>query len=511
MNMPKLLNFTSMVALAGMFFLACALTPLNAADSSNTVYVPLNRSTLVTLSSPASEVLIANPEIADVHVHNNTNLTIIAKRFGNTNLRIMNKDGSVQRDMDIAVGFDLPAIRKALKNFLPDEKISVELVNNSVSLTGQVTSASVVDKAIKIAREFVYGNSAKPAAASAAPAAPSAEGGAATTAGSNPPDILNFMQVSSSQQVMLRVRVGEIQRTALKELGLDLNAVSSTTANSISFGTGGGLASLLPAGADDVTVNAGQFLLPGGQNPTNTRGILSGVFRPGGSGDTYSALLRALEQDGLFKVLAEPNLVAISGEQAEFLSGGEIPIPIVQNSNGNSSNISVEYKPFGVAVKFSPLVLSENRIRMTVQPEVSEISSVNSITISGFKVPSIETRRAKTTIELSPGESFMIAGLINDQTRATIDQLPGAKELPVLGALFRSTQFQRNETELVIAVTPYIVDPVKHSDVKLPSDDFRPASQMEMFFYGALGTLTGKPQNTTINQSLEGPTGFMVD
>jgi pilus assembly protein CpaC len=146
-----------------------------------------------------------------------------------------------------------------------------------------------------------------------------------------------------------------------------------------------------------------------------------------------------------------------------------------------------------------------------VQPEVSEVSNANAVTISGFTIPSIETRRAKTTVELAPGESFMIAGLINDQTRASIDQLPGAKELPVLGALFRSTEFQRNETELVIAVTPYIVDPVKGTDVKMPTDDFRPASQMEMFFFGALGTLSGKEQGLTQTPGLEGPTGFMVD
>ncbi|MBY0407690.1 MAG: hypothetical protein K2Q01_08350, partial [Rickettsiales bacterium] len=304
----------------------------------------------------------------------------------------------------------------------------------------------------------------------------------------------------------------EIRRSALKNLGIDLNLLQTGEgSNLISLGTGGGIASLVAPG-NATAITPGVFLLPGGQVPVNTRGVLGGRYQPGGAGgNTYSGLLKALEQDGLFKVLAEPNLVAISGEEAEFLSGGEIPIPVVQANGGAGSNISVEYKPFGVAVKFTPNVLNPNRIRMQVQPEVSDISTANGITVSGFQVPGIETRRAKTTVELAPGESFMIAGLLSDSTRASIQQLPGAKELPILGALFRSTEFQRNETELVIAVTPYIVDPLTSSDVKMPSDDFRPASQMEMFFYGALGSLSNVNENPAQPPSLEGPTGFMVD
>ena len=221
--------------------------------------------------------------------------------------------------------------------------------------------------------------------------------------------------------------------------------------------------------------------------------------------------MQALEQDGLFKLLAEPNLVAISGEQAEFLAGGEIPIPVPQGGGGNGTTITIQYKPYGVAVRFKPSVLTQNLIHMEVQPEVSELDPANAIVVDTFHIPALTTRRAKTTVELAPGEGFMIAGLLKDKTSATIDQLPGAMDLPILGALFRSTQFQRNETELVIAVTPYIVDPLKNSEVKMPTDEFRPASQMEMFFYGALGSLAGKSPTKPQNQSLEGPTGFMVD
>ncbi|MBV8938730.1 MAG: type II and III secretion system protein family protein, partial [Alphaproteobacteria bacterium] len=258
----------------------------------------------------------------------------------------------------------------------------------------------------------------------------------------------------------------------------------------------------------------GHLLFPSDSNgvPMNTQGIFGGVWRPNGPGGfTLGGALQALERDGLFKLLAEPNLVAISGEQAEFLAGGEIPIPVPQTTGVGASNITIEYKPYGVAVRFKPFVLTENRIRMDVQPEVSELDPANALQVSGFSVPALTTRRAKTTVELAPGESFMIAGLLKDQSQSTIDQLPGVKELPILGALFRSTNFQRNETELVIAVTPYLADPVKSNDIKLPTDNFMPASQMEMIFYGALGSLTGDAARISQTPSVEGPIGFMVD
>ncbi len=480
--------------LSGVAIVALLAAPAYAESKSDakSMVIPVNRSTLVTLSSPMSEIMVGNPDIADVHAHNSTSLSVVAKKIGRTTVRVLDKQGKVMREFDVTSGHDLPAIRRALKNFLPDETIGVEMINTSVALTGQISNASVADTAVKIVRDFVHADG-KPA--------PSADG--------TDPEILNLMKVISGQQVMLRVRVGEINREALKTLGVDLNYVSRASGTGlVAMGTGGGIASLVAGG---TAVDPGVFLLPGGQTPTNTRGVFAGRWQPDGpNGNTVSGMIKALERDGLFKLLAEPNLVAISGEGAEFLAGGEIPIPVVQNG-ASANSVSIEYKPFGVAVKFTPFVLSENRIRMSVQPEVSEIATENAVVISGFTIPSISTRRAKTTVELAPGESFMIAGLIKDQMRATIDQLPGVKELPVLGALFRSTEFKRNETELVIAVTPYIVDPLKGTDVKLPTDNFRTASQMEMFFYGALGSLSGNAQTISQSPGLEGPIGFMVD
>jgi pilus assembly protein CpaC len=500
---PTGFSLSRKVRMPMMAALACSVFSMPAWGEN--VTVPVHRSSLITLENPMSEVMVADPQIADVHAHNAKHLTVVGKHVGRTTIRIFNKEGKVVRELDVHVGHDLPSIRMALKRFLPDENVGVEMLGHSIVLTGNISSASAADKALKIAGDFIDGAAPAQNTEDAAPAT----GDAAPAAGGTP-KIVNMMQVTSGQQVMLRVRVGEINRTALKTLGFDMNYIANMSGNSlVSMGTGSGIAGLVSGAGGDLL--PGSFLLPGGQTPTNTRGVITGLWQPNGTmGNSVAGLIKALEQDGLFKVLAEPNLVAVSGEEAEFLAGGEIPIPVVQGS-GINNNVTIQYKPFGVAVKFTPFVLSENRVRMSVQPEVSEVSTDNAVQVSGFSIPSINTRRARTTVELAPGESFMIAGLMKDQSQATIEQLPGVKELPILGALFRSTEFQRNESELVIAVTPYIVDPLKSSDVKLPTDDFRPASQIEAFFFGALGSLSGRAGEISKQPGLEGPIGFMVD
>lgn len=484
------------MALIGCAAALAVVLPLPVAAEE--IEVQASRSTLIKSPHPMGEVIVADPTIADVHAHGSSYLSVLGKRPGTTTVRIFDKDRKLLQTYDVHVGYDLVAIRQALKNFLPDELIGVEMVNTNIALTGQVSNATAADRAVRIVSEFVQGkagsNSGKTAGG----------GAAAENLG-----ILNLLQVTSGQQVMLRVRVGEIQREALKELGVDLSAFNIAGSGSLIFGTGAGLPGFFPPldGSDNRV--PGSFIISDPLTDANgSRGILLGQYTR--NNRSVGGMLRALEHDGLFKLLAEPNLVAISGEEAEFLAGGEIPIPVPQGGSG-STTISIEYKPFGVAVRFRPFVLNENRIRMEVQPEVSELDSANGVTISGFTVPALSTRRAKTTVELAPGESFMIAGLIKDQVRSSIEQLPGVKELPVLGALFRSTNFQRNESELVIAVTPYIVDPMKSSDVRLPTDNFAPASQMEMLFYGTLGALSGGTLQLSQTPSAEGPIGFMVE
>ena len=454
------------------------------------ITVPVNRAELLTTAKDMSEVMIANPDIADIHVHGANKLSIIGKQIGRTSLKIFDKDGNLLRDADVFVSYDLPAIRKALSEFLPGDPVGVKLVNTNLALVGEVRDASAIEKAMQIVNEFVKDQS---------------QGAATPGAVSNPlpdPKIINLLQVTSGQQVMLRVRVGEIQRTAVKNLGATLTGGKSGGR----FGVQGG-ANALNWG-DTTNGGTGAFV-PGSvvHKADETFGFLTGSLTTGSV--SLSASLDALETQGLFKVLAEPNLVALSGEQAEFLAGGEFPVPTTSGT-GASAAQGVQYKKYGVSVQFMPFVISENRIRLAVSPEVSELSTP-AAPINGVSLPTLNTRRAKTTVELAPGESFMIAGLIRDQLNTAVTQLPGISEIPIFSALLRSTSYQRNETELVIAVTPYLVDPLKTSDVRLPTDGFKTASTMEQFFYGALSAISESSVRTAETPQLEGPIGFIVD
>lgn len=465
------------------------LAPSAMAGSAAVFYVPLNRSELVTTSTDMSEVIVTDPEVADVFVHGKRKVSVIGKQIGQTTLRVFDAEHKLIRSMDVNVTYDLPAVRRALREFLPKEHIGVSMVNTRMALTGSVSSAEAATTAMEIAVEYVRGKLApEDALKRKIYGSKDAEAGEASP-------VLNLMKISAGQQVMLRIRIGEIQRSSLKNLGVNVTGFNGgDTGFMIGTGTGqfGDISGETPA------FGSGQFA---GNSSTNSFGSIGANGKIGGT--SLAMMIDALEQDGLLKVLAEPNLVSLSGEEAQFLAGGEFPIPVPQQLG----TTTIEYKPFGVALKFTPYVLSENRLRIQVQPEVSEISNENTVrTSDGFTAPSIITRRASTTVELAPGESFMIAGLIRDGMSSTIRELPGVGEIPVLSALFRSTQFQRNETELVIAVTPYIVDPVRDGDIKMPTDDFRPASFTESIFFGALGS-----SNAVRNPSLEGPSGFMTD
>lgn len=452
---------------------------------AHAMVIPVGRSVLVNVDSDMGEVIVADPNIADVYVHGKNKISIIGKDLGRTTVRAFDENSDLVKEIDVTVGYDLPAIRKALKEFLPYENIGVEMVNTNIALTGDVSSSSAIDKALKIVDEFV---------------APSTGKNGQEKAVDYRPKILNLMQVSTGQQVMLRVRVGEIQRTAVKNLGLNLQAIKDVGDTAFQIGTGSGVLGIPDPETGIQQFTFGQFNLSG----KDVRGTFGGTYRGNSTG--VSTMLDALERNGLFKLLAEPNLVSLSGEQSQFLAGGEIPIPV---ANG-LDNISIEYKPFGVSVKFTPYVLSENRIRVSVEPEVSELGD-STIKVEGFDIPSLTTRRAQTVVELAPGESFMIAGLISDKMSSTIEQVPGVSEIPIFSALFRSSAYQREETELVLAVTPYMVDPLAAGDVKLPTDNFRPASVMESFFYGALGSMSGDASKIGQTPQVEGPIGFMVD
>lgn len=463
------------------------LAPLEAlaarSKATGAFYVPINRSELITTKTDMAEVVITDPDVANVLVHGKRKVSVIGLAVGQTTLRIFDANRKLIRSTNVYVTYDLPAVRRALKQFLPNENVGVSMVNTRIALTGDVSSAAAAASAMEIAEEFLTGKRTQPEAPRTL----------SDNSASSP--VLNMMKISAGQQVMLRIRIGEAQRSAIKNLGISLQAFGSSSLP-ISIGTGMGQA-FAASSSSTPAFTYGSYNL---SNSNSSYGFISGKT-PGSTG--ISGQLEALERNGMVKILAEPNLTALSGEEAQFLAGGEFPIPVPQDGG----TVTIEYKPFGVALKFTPYVLSPNRIRIQVNPEVSEVSTQNSLTTSGgYTAPSIITRRASTTVELAPGESFMIAGLMRDDVSTSIDQLPGAGDIPVLGALFRSTAFKRNESELVIAVTPYLVDPVKASDIKLPTDDYRPASFMDSIFFGALGA-----SHNEKDPSAEGPVGFMTD
>lgn len=499
MRKTTLLYFLSSLVIVGCLSFAgaaYAAGKVKKHSESGSIFVPASRSELVVVQHDIAEIVVADPEIADVHVIGSKRVVLIGKKIGLTNAKLFDKNNAIIRQFDIVVGYDLPAIRRALHFFLPHERIAVNLVNANIALTGDVSDASIAEKALRIVNQFVSQNNSGggvPAGGSSGGA-----GGGQIYNNGDAPSVLNLLKVTSGQQVMLRVRVGEIQRDALKNLGVSLSSLSN----------GGRIAA---ATQNKLTVFDNGSSSPGVGglvHNSNDAGFLLGTLTSGGF--ALSAAFEALETDGLLKVLAEPDLVAMSGEKADFLAGGQFPILVPQTgSSGGVAVNTVQFQPYGVSVQFIPTVLSENRVRIAVQPEVSEIDQ-SSLAITNV-APALITRRAKTTVELAPGESFMIAGLMSDTLNSNINQIPGASSIPVLGALLRSTAYQRRETELVIAVTPYIVDPVKSSDVRFPTDDFRPASVMEQFFYGSLGAMSGNEYRQAQMPSLEGPIGFITD
>ena len=450
------------------------------------VFVPMSRAELIVLPTDMSEILIADPSIADVHVVGSKRIAFIGKAIGRTNAKIFDKNNNIIRQFDVVVGYDLPSIRKALHNFLPNERIAVELVNNNIALTGTISDAATADKAVKIVSQFVTtgGGGATGGGAAAA-------GGAAGNS-----SIVNFMKIKSGQQVLLRVRVGEIRRSAAKNLGASI--ATNGLGNGTILGATNNKQTIFDVGSTTPGIN-------GFVHSTTDSGFIVGTL----THDKFnlSLELEALETEGVYKLLAEPDLVAISGEKAEFLAGGQFPVATAQASGAGTINTTT-FQNYGISVQFLPLVLSDNRIRISVDPEVSEIDKSFETATNG--TPGLTTRHAKTTVELAPGESFMIAGLTNDNVNSGISQIPGASSIPILGSLLRQTTYSRDENELIIVVTPYIVDPLKSSDVKLPSDDFRPPSLMEQFFYGELSSMSGSDYRIS-KTPLEGPLGFITD
>jgi pilus assembly protein CpaC len=418
--------------------------------------VPVNKSQVLRSDRPYSKALIGNPEIADVLPLTNQSLYVLGKKTGTTSLTLYDRSNSLIAVIDVVVGPDVIGLRRQLSDSMHGSELSARMSNDSVILQGLVSSAADADRAVQIAETYAPGK------------------------------VVNLLSIGSSQQVMLEVRFAEVKRSALKQIGLSW-FVKSDEGNF--GGVIGGDSSQIPGGDDDGD-NLPGALVRG--SILGSFGIISRTFRA--FGENFNVTLDALERKGAIPTLAEPTLIALSGETASFLAGGEFPVPVVQNATGNTAAITVEWKPFGVSLAFTPTVLGDGVINMVVQPEVSSIDPTNTIVINNQRIPGLQTRRAKTVVEMRDGESFALAGLIRKDFQDTIRQVPLLGSIPIIGTLFRSTGFQNDETELVIIVTPRLVAPVRAGALKAPTDRVRPPNEADLFLNGR--TDTGVPPSS---------------
>lgn len=402
-------------------------------NASSSIDLSVGRGRLVSLPSPMSDLFVADDKVADVQVRSSRQLYIFGKAPGETSIYATDASGRVVYSTVARVGNNIETIDQMLSLAMPEAKIAANTMNGFVLLTGTVQSPDDAAEAERLVQAFVGDNT----------------------------KVLSRLRTATPLQVNLQVRIAEVNRSLLKEISGNLltsdrdgplgngflgSVFRGRTPGSITYGNDG-----------STTYN---FTAPSGTNSIGAAGHLFGL-------DVMGSLDLG-ERSGMVVTLAQPNLTAISGETADFLAGGEYPVPIP----GNFAGTSIEYRKYGVSLAYTPTVLSNGRISLRVRPEVSELTTDGAIQIDGFQVPALTVRRAETTVELGSGESFMIAGLMNNRSVGAIDKLPGAGDIPILGTLFKSDSFRRGETELVIVVTPYLVKPVSADKIKLPTDAF---------------------------------------
>ncbi len=420
-------------------------------DQGRFVRIGLNKSVVIHLPADAKEVIVGNPDIVDAVVRSRNTAYLFAKTTGQTNIFFFDAAGQQILALDLEVAMDTTAVRKLINRALPGNQITVDTVNSKIILGGIAHNSLEAKTAVDLAGQF------------------QGEGGT----------VVNTMTVAGEDQVMLKVKVVEIQRDVLKQFGVDLSALLD--AGKFAFGL------------SNINPFANSLISP--------TGGYKGVFQSGGT--QVQALVRAMEGDGLIRTLAEPNLTAMSGQQAKFHAGGEFPYELCKRETGGLT-CTVSFKEYGVQLEFTPTVLSEDRINLKIKTDVSELASVSS---SG--IPSINRRASETVLELPSGGSMMIAGLIRESTRQNINGTPGLKKLPILGTLFRSRDFVSNETELVVMVTPVLVRPTTQAKLTSPDKGFNPPTDRQGIFFGRLNKVYGSgdtPQGT-----YNGNVGFIVE
>lgn len=455
-----------------------------------TLQLPKGKSAVVELPTDAQDVLVSDPKVADVVLSTRRRIYVLGLASGQTDAAFVDASGRQILRLNIRVDQDVSALGDTLNRLLPGSTIRAEPVNDSIVLSGEVANLATADKAVRIASSFV----------------------------SKPEQVVNMLSIAESEQVMLKVKVIEVNRSVIKQLGFNLSEVMGQLGKpQYLFGTTAtwGINGSLLGGATggykfDSTYKPTPQSTAAGVDTSST--VANGHI--GSSGvNSAQALVNAFERVGLVKTLAEQTLTSVSGEPAKFLAGGEFPVPVAVDNTGR---ISAEFKPYGVGLGFTPVVMSSGRISIKMSTEVSELTSNGAFTLAGngttLSLPGLNVRRAENVTELNSGGALMIAGLLQSQTKQTLDSLPGLMQVPVVGALFRSRDFLNNETELAIIVEAYLVKPVRPDQLQTPADGLQVASDLDTNLLGRLNSGFGKtPPKAPGVKTYQGPYGYVVD
>ncbi len=459
MYTSRLLGFIA-TALLLLALSAAAWRPASGAEVLRTagepIVIEVNEGHLVRIDAPATAVFVANPEIADVAVKSPRLIYVFGKKAGETTLYAVDEQEQILLNALVRITHNLSGLQQALGDLLPQAEVEAQSMDGGLVLSGAVATAVEAEDARRLATRFV------------------GEGG----------EVISRLSVTAANQVNLRVRIAEVSRDVVRQLGIDWSIAGDP--GGINFGL---ITRSFPVFAAEFGIDQSTDLLS---------------LSASALGIDFDSFINALETENLITVLAEPNLTALSGETASFLAGGEFPIPVRQEQS-----TTIEFKKFGVSLSFTPTVLSEKRISLRVRPEVSALSDAGAVVVEGFNVPSLTVRRAETTVELGSGQTFAIAGLISTDFGQSFSEVPGLGDIPILGELFKSEKFERGDTELVILVTPYIVQPVSDQRLALPTDTTTGPEGSQRLSLGS----TGQPLSGAAGApaGLVGPVGFVIE
>ncbi|HEY5642502.1 MAG TPA: type II and III secretion system protein family protein [Woeseiaceae bacterium] len=492
----KSMNRWTTLPAAFLALLILAAAPLSAQEldvtgadmRSQSVFVPLYKSRLIALSAPATRVSVGNPDVADILILRATQLYVLGKDLGTTNVLLWDRNDQLIGTIEVEVTHDLQSLKKKLYELLPGEKIEVQSAQRNIILSGKVSNVTSMEAALQIARGYFGSFTAKDTTEFEQDGDRNEESSG---------QVINLMSVGGVQQVMLEVKVAEIARTELKRLDVRFNAImqgssrwnwggvngGATFPDALFGAAGGGVRT--PVFTNDAPLGPVIDEFAPNDMQIGDKGFFASLLT---NNAMFNVAFDAAKEKGLAKILAEPTLTTQSGQVAEFLAGGEFPIPVPQGGTNNA--VTIEFKEFGVGVKFLPVVLDSGRINLKLNISVSELTAGNTVGISQqgvtstFIVPSLTKRSAMSTVELADGQTIGIAGLINENLREVVTKFPGLGSIPGIGALFRSQEFVKGETELLILVTPHLAKPLDRSEIRLPTEGFAEPGDLEWFLLG---------------------------